>query len=134
MGVAAQEQTTRRKLNLVRAIKMAMADKPAPLIDQQLVVGGCDGKAQQHLIHFGIAIAPHRDDLWRQLVEPIGHRGRVIPFRQRIARAMVEQIAEQQIVIRLPGLKLGQHPLQRNDAAVDVGNDGKFHEMLLTAG
>ncbi len=84
---------------------MTVAHKPAAPINQQLVVRGCDGKAQQHLIHFGIAISPHRHDIGGQLVEPLGNCSRVVSFRHGITRAVVEQIAEQQVVIGLPGVQ-----------------------------
>ncbi len=82
---------------------MAVADEPAPTIHQHLVVRGGDGEIQQHLIHFRITVAPYRHDAGSQCIESLGHGRRGIARRHRVARAVIEQIAEQQIVIRLPG-------------------------------
>ena len=65
---------------------------------------------------------------------PRGHHGDRPGYAILDSVLQAEQIAEQQIVIRLPGCKLRQYLLQGRQAAVQIGNDGYLHRTLLMAG
>ncbi|VTP73007.1 Uncharacterised protein [Leclercia adecarboxylata] len=79
---------------IIRAKKMTVGNKQAAILQQDLLPGRGNGKVQQHLVNFAVAVAANGDNPRRVSVEPPGDLSRRIAFGQRIAWAMVQHIPE----------------------------------------
>lgn len=85
-------------------------------------------KVEDHLVDFCVAITPHRRYGPRNSVQQRCHRSGIVSFRQRIARAMVKQIAQQHQSVRcLAGSTIQQHPT-RFGASMKIRCYDKLHE------
>ena len=98
----------------------------AGLVKQGGVVGH-DREVEHHLVDLGVAVAAHRDDAVGQGVEQRNHTLGGIVARQVVARAVVEQVAQQHDAVGLLGLDGGAEAFGPICRAVDVGGDEVFH-------
>ena len=98
----------------------------AGLVEQRGVVRH-DGKVEHHLVDLGVAVAAHRDDAVGQGVEQRNHALGGVVARQVVARAVVEQVAQQHDAVGLLGFDGGDQALGPVCRAVNVGSDEVFH-------
>ena len=112
-------------------IQVAVGQEKAPTVRHDAHAVGHQGKRQHHLIHLGVAVAAHGGDLVRQRVEHGDDLFCIIIVRQGIARAVVQDIAQQQKPVGAlapPGLHQPAHMLCR---AVQIRRDHVFHIVSL---
>ena len=98
----------------------------AALVEQRGVVGH-DGEVEHHLVNLGVAVAAHSDDAVGQGVEQRNHTLGGVIARQVVARAVVEQVTQQDDAVGLLGFDGGDQTLGPVCRAVNVGSDEVFH-------
>ena len=124
MGMPRDQHITRLQSEAIRIVQMAVSQEATMPGQQQLVMRRHGRKVEQHLIDFAVAITAHGDDALAQLIQALCDLRRRITTGHRIAGAMVEQISQQQIVIRLPDRQPLQNLLETVQTTVNIGNDG----------
>ena len=129
-----QRASLRQRRRPIRrvACQMAMAEM------QQVPVGPYLGKIAQageiehHLVHFRVAIAPNGYDALGNAVKGGEHFFGRIAFGQVVARAVIEQVAEQEHAVgRFPVDALHQSA-DGGRRAMQVGCDDELHWSFLS--
>ena len=92
-------------------------------------VVGHNGELQHHLVHLAVAVSPHRHNPILDAVEHVIGLGAVVLLRQSVPGAMVEQIPQQQHLIRLFRLNPGHQLGTVVGGAVDIGSNQQFHRV-----
>ena len=88
---------------------------------------GEDREGQHHLVDLRVAVAAHAEDLIPPLVQHGQHLlGRVF-VRQIVARAMVEDVAQQEQAVRPLSVKGVEQRAAVAGRAVDIGCDHELH-------
>ena len=105
----------------------------AGLVEQRGVVGH-DREVEHHLVDLGVAVAAHRDDAVGQGVEQRNHALGSVVARQVVARAVVEQVAQQHDAVGLFGFDGSAEALGPVCRAMDVGGDEVFHGESFQSG
>ena len=100
----------------IRMINMAVGGVHSKRIDAYQRIISHDRERQNHLINFGIAIAPNAKDFFFSLVECRNNILWTILIRKIISRTMIENVSEQQHAICFLLIEGMQHFL-----AVPVG-------------
>ena len=127
MGVARDHQVEAAGRQLGRAVDVAVGEQHAPpLVHEQRIVGH-HGEAEQHLIHLGVAVAAHGHDVGGHVIEQGRHALAVDALGNAVARAVIDDIAQQeQHVAPLRAVEV-EGALQPWQRPVDVGKEQVFH-------
>ncbi len=112
---------------IIRTIEMTVGQKQAVAFAKHLLPGGSNGEMQQHLIDFAITVTADGDNPLRDAVQPLGDLRRRIPFRQRVARPVIEHIAEDNQPLRPALREAFQNAFGRRQRAVNIGCEHQFH-------
>lgn len=83
-----------QRRQIIRTIEMPVGQKQAIAFAKHLLPWRGHWKTKQHLIHFAVAVAANGNNAFRHAVQPLRHLTRRIPLRQRVARTVIEHIAE----------------------------------------
>ena len=97
VGVAVQQDVPllERRV-IIHIVDVAVGGPDHVAVQPQRGVIGHDGELQHHLVHLAVTVAPDAQQLLAHVVEHLDHPlGRVVPG-QVVARAVVEDVAEQQ--------------------------------------
>ena len=131
MDVAEGESAARGQWGqVVRVEEMAVGGKEgAAVLQHQGGVVRHDGELQHHLVHLGVAVAPHGDDLVLQAVEHGDDLFGGVALGQVVAGAVIEQVAQQQNFVRLFGVDARQQFFTVVGRPVQVGGDEQFHSF-----
>ena len=110
---------------------MAVRGIDEAVCGREHAVIGEDREGQHHLVDLRVAVAAHAENLFPPLVQHGQHLlGRVF-VRQIVARAVVEQVAQQHDALRLfTRVDLRQHAGVVG-GTVDIGNKDEFHAHFL---
>ena len=82
-----------RSSGLARQVAVGEVQDVPVGLDEGVV--GHAREVEHHLVNFGIAVAAHGNDALRQAVEQRDRLFRRVAFRQVVARAVVQQVAQQ---------------------------------------
>ena len=127
--VAVQEDIAgaeRRQMRSVIDVAVRGVDQAAS--GQENAVIGKDREGQHHLVDLRVAVAAHAEEAFAPLVEHGQHLlGRVF-IRQIVARAVVENVAQQQKPIGPFPVKRGQQFAAVPRRAVDIRCDHELHK------
>ena len=110
------------------AIDVTVSEDDVPTVVDEMRASLGDGKIEEHLVDFAVAIAAHTHDLIGHGVESRRHAGSIETGGEAVARAVVEQIAEQEEHVATHLLIVRQNGIERSDRAVYVGNNEVFHK------
>ena len=85
----------------IRPVDVAMGGVDGEAVQHQQGGVGENGEVENHLVHLGVAVAPHAQQLGRKAVQQRNHLfGGVIPG-QVVAGAVVEQVSQKQQAVGL---------------------------------
>ena len=128
VGVPIDEDVTRRSLReALLVVDVTVGQEKLHALVNQQGIGSLNGEVEQHLIHFGVAVASHGENLVCALVEEIDDARRIESVGQTVSGTIVQQVAEDDEQIKMVLVKELQHRLQRGHGAVDVGKEKYFH-------
>ncbi len=105
----------------------------ASLVEQRGVVRH-DGEVEDHLVDLGVAVAADGDDAVGQGVEQRNHALGSVVARQVVARAVVEQVAQQNDAVGLLGFDGGDQARGPVCRAGVVGGEEVFHGVSFRCG
>ena len=110
---------------------MPVGQKQAIAFAKHLLPGRGHWKTKQHLIHFAVAVAANSNNAFRHAVKPLRHLTRRIPLRQRVARTVIEHIAEYD---QPPGAALREpfkHAFRGGQRTMNIGGKHQLHRFHL---
>ena len=128
MGVAVQQnipRLQRRQVGRVVPVAVGGVDEPLPRCEHGIV--GQNGKFQHHLVHLGIAVAAHAENAVPARIEQGQHLLGGIRRRQVVARAVVQNIAQQKQPVRALAVPCVQQAAAAVRRAVDVRCNEQLH-------
>ena len=111
-------------------IDVTVGENNVTAVVDEMRAGLCDGEIEEHLVDFAVAIAAHAHDLIGHGVESRRHAGGIEAGGEAVARAVVEQIAEQEEHVAAHLLIMRQNGIERSDRPVYVGSNKVFHKLL----
>ena len=117
------------QLVLIEEMAVRGEDHAAARIEKRIV--GQHGELEHHLIHVAVAVAAHAHQLVLDGVEHFRHRFGVVFLGQVVARAVIEQIAQQQQFVGLfagAGVQQCAAVFRR---AVQIGSNHDFHVRVV---
>ena len=129
MGVAVEEGAARLQRRQVAGVPQVAVGEPegaAARVDDLGVVGHA-GEVEDHLVHLGLAVAAHGHDGRREGVEHGDDALGVVVAGQRVARSVVEDVAEDQDLVGPLGLDALHQAAAPVGGAVDVAGDEVLH-------
>ena len=128
VGVPIDKDVTRRSLGeALLVVDVTVGQEKLHALVNQQGIGSLNGEVEQHLVHFGVAVASHGENLVCALVEEIDDARRIESVGQTVSGTIVQQVAEDDEQIKMVLVKELQHRLQRGHGAVDVGKEKYFH-------
>ena len=90
-------------------------------------------EVEHHLVNFGIAVAAHSNDASGQAVEQRDRLFRRVAFRQVVARAVVQQVAQQDDAVGRFGFDAVDERAHGGRRAVQIGCDEQLHRRFLSS-
>lgn len=127
MDVAVAEEVDAEGRTVVGRVFVAVGQEYAfAIVDEEGVIGHAR-ELQEHLIDLGVAIATHGNDTVGQGIEAVGDTYAVDALGDGVARAVVDDVAEDdEEVVLLLGEEL-EDLLKARQGAVDIGEEEVFH-------
>lgn len=107
-------------------VAVAVGEKISPSLIDKHGVGTHHVEVEEHLIDLRVTVAANGDDVIGMGVETLHDGGSIKVSGYTVARAIVEQIAEQDELVETFAVEVGQHLVKRTDTAMDVGDDEVF--------
>ena len=102
MNVAKGENVTRIERRVfVGMIDMAVRQEKLAAVHMDHAIGFHHRIFNEHLVHFAVAVAAHGEDAVLVLIQQPGHFNWIVLIGQRVARTVVERIAENNDLIGL---------------------------------
>ena len=111
-------------------IDVTMGENDVTTVVDEMRAGLGDGEIEEHLVDFAVAIAAYTHNVVGHGVESRRYAGGIETGGETVARAVVEQIAEQEEHVAAHLLIMRQNGIERSDRAVYVGNNKVFHKLL----
>lgn len=127
MNMTVTEEVNAKGRTTFWRVFMPVCQEDAMAIVNEKGVIGHTGELQEHLIDLGVAIATHGNDTVGQCIEAVGDADAVNALGDGVARAVVDNVAEDdEEVVLLLGEEL-EDLLKARQGAVDIGEEEVFH-------
>lgn len=93
-----------------------------------------DREIEHHQVHVGVAVAAHGGDAFLVRCQRFDDSHRAVPCRERIARAVVERVAQQKDAVAAELFKEGKRLPRGNRRTMNIGENKGFHCRLEAPG
>lgn len=130
VGVAVEQNALRggQRWQGTVVVEMAVGDEHWHTGQPEIGVVGHTWEVEHHLVYFGVTVAAHGDDVVFVFVQKCGNHFWIVAFRQEVAWAVVEKVAEQHEHIGVGFLEAVEQELGAVFAAVNIRCNKVFHE------
>ena len=92
------------------------------------------GKIENHLINLAVTVSANADDAFFYSVEHCGDFSCVVSAGDIVSRTVIEQISEENELIRLLGVVRLNELFAKQSRPVNIGGNHKLHINILTFG
>ena len=129
--MAVQQDIPRsQRRQVFQVVHMAVSGIDQTPAHRQHGVIGQDGEIQHHLVHLGVAVASHAEQLLLQAVQKRDDLFGRVALRQVVAGAVVQKVAQQQQAVSPFPLEGFDHLAAVKRRPMQVRRDHPFHGMF----